>query len=132
MIRMMPNAIQQITIACCTVPDGNRFLNAPGFSPRGKASMVRIKTNMVVTLTPPPVEPGEAPMYIKTLISSKLALEKSPTDATERPDVLEVMPIKSALIHERESPSRPFNNNVLLISRKAETVNTILVCRLNL
>ena len=54
----------QITIACCTVPAENRFRNAPGCSPLGYATIVRNSTKIVVTFTPPPVEPGDAPIYI--------------------------------------------------------------------
>ena len=75
----------QITIACCTVPAENRFRNAPGCSPRGYATIVRNSTKIVVTFTPPPVDPGDAPIYINTEIKSWLALEKSPNSQLSSP-----------------------------------------------
>ena len=69
-VKTIPSAKLQITIACCTVPAENRFRNAPGCSPRGYATIVRNSTKIEVTYTSPPVDPGDAPIYINTQIKS--------------------------------------------------------------
>ena len=131
-VKTIPSAKLQITIACCTVPAENRFRNAPGCSPLGYATIVRNRTKIVVPFTPPPVEPGDAPKYINIQTKSRLALEKSPTFAIVKPDVREVMPIKNAITQESESPSIAFSNSELVRSKNPEVVSTALECNLNL
>ena len=55
-----------------------------------------ISTKNVVVLMPPPVEPGDAPMNIKIMMTSRPALLMLPKSTLEKPAVRAVMLWKSA------------------------------------
>ena len=86
-----------------------------------------IITNIVVVFTPPPVDPGEAPMNIRIHIAKRPALEKFPMLYVENPAVLVVILWKNAPIHVIFSVA--FKIRVPPIKRTAVIEMATLECR---
>ena len=97
LVRTSASAKSVITAALRKRFLGIEYLNA--FSERFVAAEIipQKRTNTVVVLIPPPVEPGEAPINIRTIITRSPAGDKLPISVVENPAVRVDTLWKSAL-----------------------------------
>ena len=86
----------EITEAFDSVSAEMLRLNAPKCRLVNRLRTCCISTKNVVVLMPPPVEPGDAPMNIKIMMTSRPALLMLPKSTLEKPAVRAVMLWKSA------------------------------------
>ena len=80
-----------------------------------------ISTKKVVVLMPPPVDPGDAPTNINTIMTSRPALLKPLRSTVEKPAVRAVMLWKNAVIKSRwsvicSSAAPPNSNTAVVVS----------------
>jgi hypothetical protein len=59
--------------------------------PFRRFQIIRMRRAALVVFTPPPVEPGEAPMNIRTIRNRTVAFVRSPISTVLKPQVLGVM-----------------------------------------
>ncbi len=83
--------ISMMVAALDSEPSGRRRWNAPSRRLEKMDRTCCISTKNVVVLMPPPVEPGDAPMNIKIMMTSRPALLMLPTSTLEKPAVRAVM-----------------------------------------
>ena len=88
--------ISMMVAALDSEPSGRRRWNAPSRRLEKMDRTCCISTKNVVVLMPPPVEPGDAPMNIKIMMTSRPALLMLPKSTLEKPAVRAVMLWKSA------------------------------------
>ncbi len=129
-IRMTASPNSTMTVALRNADAGIEDLNA--FSERFVAAetMPVNSTNMVVDFTPPPVDPGDAPMNISAIIAVNPASLKLPSDLVENPAVRADTEWNSAPIQLRSSVS--FSSMVPNAIKNTVMLTTPLVCIENL
>ena len=91
---MVPSSVMVAALA--RLSSGRRRLNAPNLRLEKMMRTSCISTKKVVVLMPPPVDPGDAPMNIKIIITSSPALVMAPISMVEKPAVRVVMLWNSA------------------------------------
>ena len=89
-----PNSVMVAALSRLSL--GRRRLNAPSLRLEKMMRTSCISTKKVVVLMPPPVDPGEAPMNIKIIITSNPAFVIAPISMVEKPAVRVVMLWNSA------------------------------------
>ena len=103
MTTMVP--IRVMVAALGSAPSGRRRWNAPS---RRLVKIDRtccISTKKVVVLMPPPVDPGDAPINISSIMTSRPALLRVLKSTVQKPAVRAVMLWKNAAIQPRPSVS---------------------------
>lgn len=66
--------------------------------PRASATTLSKASAMVVTFTPPPVEPGEDPTHISVTDIINVGIDNNPTPTVSNPAVREELAIKNAVV----------------------------------
>ena len=120
---------EMIVVALWREGVGIRRRNASGGRFVEDVNRERRKTKNVVVFIPPPVDPGDAPMNISTIMTSKPASLKLPNENVANPAVRAVMLEKNAPSHVMSAPSVSFRSTVPEASRIPVMDSTTFVWR---
>lgn len=119
-------------IAKALLTDSGKILR-PNISmdslPLAKATIFNKANATEVTLTPPPVDPGDDPTHINVTAIINVGMDSMPTPTVSNPAVREELAIKNAVVNLPEKDESAANV-LLYSSRKKDTVARAIIIAL--